>query len=51
MFNGAVMVAYEGFVPSIIKLVGLVLLAVLMWRNSSRRLIARPESPPPGPGL
>jgi hypothetical protein len=28
MYNGAVEVAYEGFVPSIIKLVGLLLLAV-----------------------
>jgi hypothetical protein len=52
MYNGAVVVAYEGFVPSIIKLVGLVLLAVwafimtvLMWRNS-RLSIARPESAP-----
>jgi hypothetical protein len=41
--------ACEGFVPSIIKLVGLLLLAVwaivmaaLMWRNGSRRRIARP---------
>jgi hypothetical protein len=43
MYNGTVVVAYEGFVPSIIKLVGLVLLAVwafimpvLMWRTDSR---------------
>jgi hypothetical protein len=43
MYNGAVEVAYEGFVPSIIKLVGLVLLvlwalviAALMWRNSNQ---------------
>src|SRR5215210_6023365 len=42
MYNGVVQVAYEGFVSSIIKLVGLVLLAlwavimaVLMWRNSN----------------
>jgi hypothetical protein len=55
MYNGAVEVAYEGFVPSIVKLVGLVLLAVwafimaiLMWRNSSRRHIPRLESAPPG---
>ena len=48
MYDGAVVVAYEGFVPSIIKLVGLLLLAVwafimafLMWHNSSRRPIAR----------
>jgi len=50
MYDGAVVVAYEGFAPSIIKLVGLVLLAVwafimavLMWRNGGRRPIARPE--------
>jgi hypothetical protein len=50
MYHGAVEVAYEGFVPSIPKLVALVLLAVwafimavLMWRNSSRRPIAGPE--------
>ena len=56
MYNGVVEVAYEGFVPSIIKLVGLLLLAVwafvmafLMWRNSSRGPIAHPESAPPGP--
>jgi hypothetical protein len=48
MYNGAVEVAYEGFVASIIKLVGLLLLAVwafvmaaLMWRYGSRRRIAR----------
>ena len=47
MYNGAV-VAYEGFVPSITKVVGLLLLAVwtfvmaaLMWRNGSRRRLAR----------
>ena len=51
MYNGAVEVAYEGFVSSIIKLVGLLLLAVwafvmaaLMWRNGSRRRIGRLES-------
>jgi hypothetical protein len=56
MYNGAVEVAYEGFVPSIIKLVGLALLAVwafimafLMWRNSSRRRIALLASTPAGP--
>jgi hypothetical protein len=49
-------VAYEGFVPSIVKMVGLLLLAVwafimafLMWRNSSRGRIARPESAAAGP--
>jgi len=43
-YNGALEVAYEGFVPSIIKVVGILLLAVwafimafLMWRNNSRR--------------
>ena len=43
MYNGVVEVAYEGFVSSIIKVVGLVLLAlwavimaVLMWRNSNQ---------------
>jgi hypothetical protein len=52
MYDGAV-VAYEGFVPSIVKLVGLALLAVwafvmavLMWRNGGRRRIARPGSTP-----
>jgi hypothetical protein len=56
MYHGAVVVAYEGFVPSIPKLVALVLLAVwafimavLMWRNGSRGRIARPESAPPEP--
>jgi hypothetical protein len=55
MYNGAVVVAYEGFVPSIIKLVGLLLLAVwafvmaaFMWRNGSRRHIARLGSTPTG---
>jgi hypothetical protein len=48
MYDGAVVVAYEGFVPDIVKLVGLLLLAVwsfvmaaLMWRNGGRRRIAR----------
>ena len=54
MYNGAVEVAYVGFVASIVKLVGLLLLAVwafvmaaFMWRNGSRRRIARrgPTSP------
>jgi hypothetical protein len=56
MFHGAVVVAYKGFGPSIPNLVGLVLLAVwafilavLMWRHSSRRRIARLESTLPGP--
>jgi hypothetical protein len=45
MYNGVVEVAYEGFVPSIIKLLRLLLVAVwalimayLMWLNSRRRL-------------
>ena len=48
MYNGAVEVAYEGFVASIVKVVGLLLLAVwafvmaaFMWRIGSRRHIAR----------
>src|SRR5829696_6513842 len=48
VYDGAVVVAYEGFVADIVKLVGLLLLAVwafimafLMWRHSSRRRIAR----------
>ena len=51
MYNGVVEVAYEGFVASNVKLVGLVLLAVwafampvLMWRSDSRRGITRLES-------
>jgi hypothetical protein len=51
MYDGAVVVAYEGFVADIVKLVGLLLLAIwafvmafLMWRNGSRRRIARLES-------
>jgi hypothetical protein len=50
MYDGAVVVAYEGFVPDIVKLVGLLLLAVwafamaaLMWRKGSRGRIARPR--------
>jgi len=64
MYNGVVEVAYEGFVPSTIKLVGLVLLAVwafimaaLMWRIGSRRRVTRPATtsadparPPASPG-
>ena len=48
MYNGVVEVAYEGFIPSTTKLVGLLLLAVwafimafLMWRSGSARSIAR----------
>ena len=44
MYNGVVVVAYEGFVPDIVKSVGLLLLAVwaiimavLMWRTGGRR--------------
>ena len=54
MYNGLVEVAYEGFVGSIMKLVGLALwalwafvMAVLMWRNGSRRRMARLESATP----
>ncbi len=54
MYNGVVEVAYEGFVASIVKLVGLALwalwsflMAVLMWRYSSRRRITSLESAPP----
>jgi NADH:ubiquinone oxidoreductase subunit 3 (subunit A) len=53
MYDGAVVVAYEGFVQSIVKVVGLLLLAVwafvmaaFMWRNVSRRRLARPGSTP-----
>jgi uncharacterized membrane protein YdbT with pleckstrin-like domain len=57
MYDGAVMVSYEGFIADIVKLVGLLLLAVwafvgasLMWRyGSSRRRMARPASTPTGP--
>jgi hypothetical protein len=52
MYDGAVVVAYEGFVPSVIKLVGVLLLAVwafvmaiLMWRYGGRnRQTSRSES-------
>jgi hypothetical protein len=55
MYDGAVVVAYEGFASSIIKLVGLLLLAVwafvmavLMWRNGERsRPVSRSESARP----
>jgi hypothetical protein len=56
VYDGVVVVAYEGFVPDVVKLVGLLLLVVwafvmafLMWRNGSRRLSARPDSAPPEP--
>ena len=49
-----VMVPYVGLFDSIARLVAIVLMAlwafiiaVLMWRNSSRGLLARPESAPP----
>jgi hypothetical protein len=45
MYNAVIEVAYEGFVASVVKLVGLALLAlwvfvlaVLMWREGGRRL-------------
>jgi uncharacterized membrane protein len=48
MYDGAVVVSYEGFVADIVKLVGLLVLAIwafimafLMWRNASRRRGAR----------
>lgn len=51
MYNGAVEVAYESFVASVVKLAGLALLAlwafvmaVLMWREGGRRGITRLES-------
>ena len=44
MYDGAVVVAYEGFIPSTVKTLGLLSLAVwaivmapLMWRNGGRR--------------
>ena len=56
MYDGTVVVAYEGFVADIVKLVGLLLLAIwafimafLMWRNGGRRRIARLASTPRGP--
>ena len=56
MYNGIVEVAYEGFVPSIVKLVGILLLAVwalimafMMWCRSAPRGTDRPESAPLGP--
>jgi hypothetical protein len=57
MYDGAVVVAYEGFVADIVKLVGLLLLAIwafimafLMWRNGGRRRrIARLAPTPTGP--
>jgi hypothetical protein len=56
VYDGVVVVAYEGFVPDVVKLVGLLLLVVwafvmafLMWRNGSRRLSVRPDSAPPEP--
>jgi hypothetical protein len=56
MYDGAVVVSYEGFVADIVKLVGLLLLAIwafimafLMWRNSSSRRIARLAATPTAP--
>jgi len=55
MVNGVV-VAYEGFGPSIVRLGAILLLAVwtfimarLMWRYGGRQCIARSESAPSGP--
>ena len=54
MYDGAVVVSYEGFVADIVKLMGLLLLstwafimAFLMWLNGSRRRVARPAPTPP----
>jgi hypothetical protein len=54
MYNGLVEVAYEGFVASTVKLVGLALwalwafvMAILMWRYGRRRRIISLESAPP----
>jgi hypothetical protein len=56
MYNGVVEVAYEGFVASTIKLVGLALwalwafiMAILMWRKASQRRITRLASTPTDP--
>ncbi len=56
MYDGAVVVSYEGFVADIVKLVGLLLLAIwafimafLMWRNGGRRRIAPLASTPTSP--
>ena len=55
VYNGLVEVAYEGFVPSIVKPVGILLLAVwafimaaLMWRKGGHRSVARPGPTPAG---
>ena len=55
IYDGAVVVAYEGFVPDMIKVVGLLLLAawaivmsVLMWREGGRRRAARDRHPHAG---
>jgi hypothetical protein len=57
MYDGVVVVAYQGFVPDTVKLVGLLLLAVwafamaaLMWRKGSRRRVARLGPPTASPG-
>ena len=54
MYNGVIEVAYAGFVASVVKLVGLALLAlwafvmaVLMWRSGGRRRTTRLESSVP----
>ena len=57
MYNGVIEVAHEGFVGSVVKLVGLLLLAVwafamavLMWGKGSRRRVARLGPPSASPG-
>jgi hypothetical protein len=56
MYDVAVVVSYEGFVADIVKLLGLLLLAIwgfvmafLMWRNGGRRRMTRPAPTPRGP--
>jgi hypothetical protein len=55
MYNGAVEVAFQGFVASFIKLVGLLLLAAwafvmaaLMWRKGRRSITSQSTSVPSG---
>ena len=56
MYDGARVVAFEGFVPSSAKTAGLLLLAiwafvmaVAMWRRSGRRRVVPTEQVPSGP--
>jgi hypothetical protein len=50
MYHGAAVVAFEGFVPSVVGLVGLLLMAIwafvmaaLMWRTAGHERIAGPR--------